>query len=78
MTFYVMAMLKNILPNSVFSGIILSLITCSVLEMMLNVDSCQGDSGGPLLFPMLGYGSKEQPYEVRGIVSWGPARCGLF
>ncbi len=40
------------------------------------VDSCQGDSGGPLLFPMLGYGTKEQPYEVRGIVSWGPARCG--
>uniref|UniRef100_A0A8C2AEJ9 Complement component 1, r subcomponent n=1 Tax=Cyprinus carpio TaxID=7962 RepID=A0A8C2AEJ9_CYPCA len=40
------------------------------------VDSCQGDSGGPLFFPMLGYGTKEQPYEVRGIVSWGPARCG--
>ncbi|KTG46724.1 hypothetical protein cypCar_00025008 [Cyprinus carpio] len=40
------------------------------------VDSCQGDIGGPLFFPMLGYGTKEQPYEVRGIVSWGPARCG--
>ncbi|XP_051721170.1 complement C1s-1 subcomponent-like isoform X2 [Ctenopharyngodon idella] len=41
-----------------------------------SVDSCKGDSGGPLFFPMLGYGSKEQPYEVRGIVSWGPERCG--
>ncbi len=41
-----------------------------------HVDSCQGDSGGPLFVPMLGYGTKEQPYEVRGIVSWGPARCG--
>ncbi|KAL0171793.1 hypothetical protein M9458_032104, partial [Cirrhinus mrigala] len=36
------------------------------------VDSCGGDSGGPLFFPMLGHGTKEQPYEVRGIVSWGP------
>ncbi|KAK2902891.1 hypothetical protein QQF64_010244 [Cirrhinus molitorella] len=41
-----------------------------------HVDSCQGDSGGPLFFPMLGHGTKEQPYEVRGIVSWGPSRCG--
>ncbi|XP_042628685.1 complement C1r-A subcomponent [Cyprinus carpio] len=41
-----------------------------------HVDSCQGDSGGPLFFPMLGHGSKEQRYEVRGIVSWGPVRCG--
>ncbi|XP_051574547.1 complement C1s subcomponent-like [Myxocyprinus asiaticus] len=40
------------------------------------VDSCQGDSGGPLFHPMLGYGSAEQRYEVRGIVSWGPTKCG--
>ncbi|KAL0171791.1 hypothetical protein M9458_032102, partial [Cirrhinus mrigala] len=40
------------------------------------VDSCEGDSGGPLFFPMLGHGTKEQPYEVRGIVSWGPPVCG--
>jgi len=41
-----------------------------------SVDSCKGDSGGPLFLPMLGYGTKEQPYEVRGIVSWGPEKCG--
>ncbi|XP_052000847.1 complement C1r-A subcomponent-like [Xyrauchen texanus] len=40
------------------------------------VDSCKGDSGGPLFLPMLGYGSAEQRYELRGIVSWGPSRCG--
>ncbi|XP_051721167.1 calcium-dependent serine proteinase-like isoform X2 [Ctenopharyngodon idella] len=40
------------------------------------VDSCAGDGGSPLFFPMLGYGSKEQPYEVRGIVSWGSSKCG--
>ncbi|XP_067304548.1 complement C1s-1 subcomponent-like [Pseudorasbora parva] len=42
------------------------------------VDSCAGDGGAPLFFPMLGYGTKEQPYEVRGIVSWGPSECGKF
>ncbi|XP_048067513.1 complement C1s-A subcomponent-like [Megalobrama amblycephala] len=41
-----------------------------------SVDSCTGDAGSPLFFPMLGYGTKEQPYELRGIVSWGPRGCG--
>ncbi|XP_048010208.1 complement C1r-A subcomponent-like [Megalobrama amblycephala] len=41
-----------------------------------SVDSCPGDAGSPLFFPMLGYGTKEQPYELRGIVSWGPPGCG--
>ncbi|RXN31683.1 complement C1s subcomponent-like protein [Labeo rohita] len=41
-----------------------------------HTDSCRGDAGGPLFLPMLGYGTKEQRYEVRGIVSWGPPECG--
>uniref|UniRef100_UPI003F67F393 complement component 1, r subcomponent precursor n=1 Tax=Danio rerio TaxID=7955 RepID=UPI003F67F393 len=36
------------------------------------IDSCRGDSGGPLFFPMLGDGTEEHRYVVRGIVSWGP------
>nr|AAI55075.1 Wu:fd46c06 protein [Danio rerio] len=36
------------------------------------IDSCSGDSGGPLFFPMLGDGTEEHRYVVKGIVSWGP------
>lgn len=36
------------------------------------VDSCKGDSGGPLFIPMLGFGSSNTPYRLKGIVSWGP------
>lgn len=40
------------------------------------VDSCKGDSGGPLFIPMLGFGSPDTPYRLKGIVSWGPNTCG--
>lgn len=40
------------------------------------VDSCKGDSGGPLFIPMLGLGSPDTPYRLKGIVSWGPPECG--
>ncbi|KAG7335478.1 hypothetical protein KOW79_000171 [Hemibagrus wyckioides] len=39
------------------------------------VDSCKGDSGGPLFIPMLGL-STDKPYRLKGIVSWGPPKCG--
>lgn len=40
------------------------------------VDSCKGDSGGPLFIPMLGFGTPDTPYRLKGIVSWGPPECG--
>ncbi|XP_065101430.2 complement C1r-A subcomponent-like [Paramisgurnus dabryanus] len=40
------------------------------------IDGCKGDSGGPLFYPALGEASADQRYEVRGIVSWGPPKCG--
>ncbi|KAK3571215.1 hypothetical protein QTP86_005433 [Hemibagrus guttatus] len=40
------------------------------------VDSCKGDSGGPLYIPMLGFGTTDKPYRLKGIVSWGPTECG--
>lgn len=40
------------------------------------VDSCKGDSGGPLVIPMLGAGPTETPFQLKGIVSWGPTTCG--
>ncbi|XP_017329062.1 mannan-binding lectin serine protease 2 isoform X2 [Ictalurus punctatus] len=36
------------------------------------VDSCKGDSGGPLVIPMVGFGSSNTPYTIKGLVSWGP------
>ncbi|XP_076826725.1 mannan-binding lectin serine protease 2 [Brachyhypopomus gauderio] len=41
-----------------------------------NVDSCKGDSGGPLVVPTVGAGSANTPYQLKGIVSWGPPVCG--
>lgn len=35
-------------------------------------DSCKGDSGGPVFVPMLGFGKPDDPYRLKGIVSWGP------
>ncbi|KAL6488934.1 hypothetical protein MHYP_G00026750 [Metynnis hypsauchen] len=40
------------------------------------VDACKGDAGSPLVIPLLGRGSPETPYRLKGIVSWGPAECG--
>ncbi|XP_012684544.2 complement C1s subcomponent [Clupea harengus] len=34
-------------------------------------DSCRFDSGGPLFVPMVGMGKAEDPYRLKGIVSWG-------
>ncbi|KAI5106015.1 mannan-binding lectin serine protease 2 precursor, partial [Silurus meridionalis] len=40
------------------------------------VDSCKGDSGGPLFIPALGPIPPDTPYQIKGIVSWGPPVCG--
>ncbi|KAJ8723966.1 hypothetical protein PYW07_007946 [Mythimna separata] len=39
-------------------------------------DSCGGDSGGPLMYPG-SYGKFGARYVQRGLVSFGPKRCGL-
>ncbi|XP_028837037.1 complement C1s subcomponent isoform X2 [Denticeps clupeoides] len=36
------------------------------------VDSCKGDSGGPVVQPILGSGKADDPYRLKGVVSWGP------
>ncbi|XP_066538397.1 ovochymase-like [Hoplias malabaricus] len=40
------------------------------------VDSCKGDSGGPLVIPEIGERIHEAPFQIKGIVSWGPLVCG--
>lgn len=35
-------------------------------------DSCKGDSGGPLMWE-----KKDNFFEIVGVVSFGPRKCGL-